>query len=74
MRSANRNKHNFNDLNIYRFRREVLQVEIRSENLITCYVLVLDTCGIPDFTIVTRRQQLKKTTCQQNNHLTRVRK
>ena len=46
MRSSNQNKHNFHDLNIYCFGREVLQVEIRSENLITCDVLVLDTCGI----------------------------
>lgn len=46
MRSSNRNKHNFNDLNIYRLGREVLQVEMRSENLITCDVLVFDTCGI----------------------------
>lgn len=46
MRSSNQNKHNFHHLNIYCFGREVLQVEIRSENLITCDVLVLDTCGI----------------------------
>lgn len=72
MRSSNRNKHNFNDLNISRFGREVLQVEIRSENLITCDVLVLDTCVV--FHNSNAASTTDETTCRQNNHLTRVRK